>query len=68
MVTRLALLVIGVLEALFPRRMVDFWMRRAAKGGEEVALKEWVYKIARIEGIVIVLWVLTRRGRSRGEE
>jgi hypothetical protein len=65
MVTRLALLVIGVLEALFPRRMVDFWMRRAAKGGEDVALEEWVYTIARVEGIVIVLWVLARRGRGK---
>lgn len=63
MVVRLALLAIGLLEALYPRRMVDFWMNLAAEDGD-VQLRPWVYRIARLEGIIIVLWVLARRVRG----
>ena len=66
MVVRLALLAIGLLEALYPRRVVDFWMNLAAEEGD-VQLRPWVYRVARLEGVVIVLWVLARRGRARGE-
>jgi hypothetical protein len=63
MVVRLTLLAIGLLEALYPRRMVDFWMNLAAEDGD-VQLRPWVYRIARLEGIIIVLWVLARRARG----
>lgn len=60
MVLKPLLLGIGVVEALLPRRMVDFWMGRAAAGDRDVELRPWVYTAARIEGIVIVLWVLSK--------
>ncbi|WP_135851595.1 hypothetical protein [Halorussus salinus] len=63
MVVRLALLAIGLLEALYPRRVVDFWMNLAAEEGD-VELRPWVYRVARLEGISIVLWVLARRVRG----
>ena len=68
MVVRLALLALGVLELLFPRRVVDFWMHRAVEGDEEVALRPWVYTMARVEGIVIVFWILTRRAGRDDEQ
>jgi len=63
MLGRLALLAIGALEALYPRQMVDFWMNLTAADGD-VELRPWVYQMARLEGIIIVLWVLAR-GRDR---
>lgn len=68
MVVRLVLLALGVLELVFPRRVVDFWMRRAAAGDEEVALRPWVYTMARVEGIAILVWVLARRGHRADDE
>lgn len=67
MVLRTLLLALGIAEILRPRQLVDFWMRVAVRGGESVELREWVYSIARLEGIVIVLWVLgsaVRRSRA----
>ncbi|QIO21768.1 hypothetical protein [Haloarcula sp. JP-L23] len=64
MVLRLLLLAVGLLELAAPRKMVDFWMDLAAEDGD-VELKPWVYSVARIEGAVIVLWVLLR-GRGGG--
>jgi hypothetical protein len=63
MLLRVALLALGVVEAAFPKRLVDFWMNLAAAGEEPVELRPWVYTVARIEGVVIVLWAL-RRGRK----
>lgn len=60
MVLKPLLLGIGIVEALLPRRMVDFWMDVATAGDREVELRPWVYAAARIEGIVIVLWVLSK--------
>lgn len=65
MVLKPLLLGIGVVEALLPRRMVDFWMGVAAADDQEVELRPWVYTVARIEGVVIVLWVLSTWVRGR---
>ncbi|MFB6196534.1 MAG: hypothetical protein ABEI80_10210 [Haloplanus sp.] len=64
MLLRIALLVLGVVETLYPRRVVDFWMNLATDPDGE--LRSWVYSAARIEGVIIVLWVLGRRTRSDG--
>ncbi|MFU1779904.1 hypothetical protein ACM16X_00850 [Haloarcula japonica] len=61
MVLRLALLALGVLELLRPRKVVDFWMGLATTGGDEINLRPWVYSAARVEGALLVLWVLRRR-------
>ncbi|WP_058994100.1 hypothetical protein [Haloarcula sp. CBA1127] len=63
MVLRLMLLTLGVLELLRPRKVVDFWMRLATTDGDEITLRPWVYSAARVEGALLVLWVL-RRSRS----
>ncbi|MFC5972154.1 hypothetical protein ACFPYI_12510 [Halomarina salina] len=55
----------GLVGVLFPRKMVDFWMGYAVEDGEDVEIKPWVYTVARIEGVVIVLWALRRRRRRR---
>ena len=56
----------GVAELLRPRQMVDFWMRLATKG--DAKPRRWVYAAARLEGLCLVLWALTRgRGASDGE-
>lgn len=48
----------GVGEEVWPRRTVDFWMDLAAAGGQNVELRIRVYTAARVEGILILLWVL----------
>ncbi|MBV0902584.1 hypothetical protein [Haloarcula salina] len=63
MALRLVLLVLGVLELLRPRKVVDFWMGMAATNGDDVDLRPWVYSAARVEGALLVLWAL-RRGRG----
>lgn len=50
----------GLLEALAPKRVVNFWFDLATEG-DEVTLRPWVYTAARIEGVLIVLWVVARK-------
>jgi len=59
MLLRIAALVLGVLELLRPRGVVDFWMHLATDE-DDVSLRPWVYTAARIEGVVLVLWALRR--------
>jgi len=59
---RLAAFVLGLLELLRPRAVVDFWMTLATSD-DDVSLRPWVYTAARIEGVFLVLWAL-RRSRS----
>lgn len=59
MLLRLVALVLGVLELLRPRRVVDFWMNLAVDD-DDVSLRPWVYTAARIEGLFLVLWALRR--------
>ncbi|WP_410767348.1 hypothetical protein [Haloferax sp. DFSO60] len=65
MLFRLVLGVLALLELLAPRQLVDFWMNLAAEGDEPVSLRPWVYTIARLEGVVILLWLLTRGDKSK---
>lgn len=63
MVIRAILGVIALLELAVPRPFVDFWMALAVED-DEVELRPWVYTVARIEGLLILIWLATR---SRGE-
>jgi hypothetical protein len=56
MALRLVLLVLGVLELLRPRMVVDFWVGLAATNSDEIDLRPWVYSAARVEGVLLVLW------------
>lgn len=67
MVLRTVALLVGIAEALAPRPVVDFWLSLAVDAEGPVDAREWVYTAARIEGVLLVLWALTR-GRSRGSE
>jgi hypothetical protein len=58
MLLRTAVLALGAVQALRPRRVVDFWMTLATDGDGE--LRPWVYTAARIEGVVAVAWALRR--------
>lgn len=68
MLLRLALGLLGLVEVLWPRRTVDFWMDLATDGGEAVELRPWVYTAARVEGVLILLWVFGTAGRGRSRE
>ena len=65
MFTTLLLGVLGALEVLVPRRVVDFWFAIATVEREDgdVELADWVYTVARIEGVVILAWLFDRRRR-----
>lgn len=58
MLLRLALAAVGVVELVWPRRTVDFWMDLAAQD-DDVELRSWVYTAARVEGVLILVWVLS---------
>ncbi|MCY4730836.1 hypothetical protein KY092_09730 [Natronomonas gomsonensis] len=60
MAFRLLLALLGLLEVAFPKPLVDFWMNLATED-DDVELRPWVYTAARIEGALILLYVLWRR-------
>ncbi len=62
MALQLPLALLGLAELLVPQNVVDFWMDLAVTDDSEVELRPWVYTAARIEGILILLWVVSRRG------
>jgi len=61
MAFRLLLALLGLLEVALPRPLVDFWMNLATEDDDDVELRPWVYTAARIEGALILLYVLWRR-------
>jgi len=65
MVLRTTLLLFGLLEACFPKQVVDFWMKLAAEESD-ITLKPWVYTVARIEGVIFVLWALFKMKKQSG--
>lgn len=58
MLIRAALGLIGLAELVRPRETVDFWMGLAAENPDAVDLRPWVYTAARVEGVLILVWVL----------
>ena len=65
MVLRAIALVLGIVELIAPRRLVDFWMGVATT--DDVELRPWVYTAARVEGVFLVLWAL-KGGCSGGDD
>lgn len=49
---------IGLIELLTPRRFADFWVKRCCANPEEVELRPWVYSLIRVEGALILGYVL----------
>ncbi|MFB6079709.1 MAG: hypothetical protein ABEJ81_01725 [Haloferacaceae archaeon] len=64
MLLRLAALVLGAIELIAPRPVVDFWMGLATADDRDVTLRPWVYTAARVEGVVLLAWALRRCTRS----
>jgi hypothetical protein len=58
------LALVGLLEALFPRGVIELGERLAFRDRGESVLRSWVVPVARLEGL---LWVLVaRRGSGAG--
>ncbi|WP_380674848.1 hypothetical protein [Salinigranum sp. GCM10025319] len=58
------LALVGLLEALFPRGVIELGERLAFRDRGESVLRSWVVPVARLEGL---LWVLAaRRGSGAG--
>jgi hypothetical protein len=62
---RLLAAVVGLVELLFPRRTVDFWLSRAVTEDSNV---EWVYTAARVEGALLLWWALRSSGSGDEDE
>ncbi|WP_338742255.1 hypothetical protein [Haloplanus salilacus] len=60
---RAILVLFGVIEMVMPKRVVDYIMKLSTKGTPEYEFKSWVYLLARLEGLVIVVLAL-RYGRE----
>jgi len=67
MLIRIALVVFGVLELFFPRQLIDYMMDVTTTGETTYEFKPWVYKVARLEGLALIL-VAVRLGKNRGED
>jgi hypothetical protein len=67
MALRLLLAAFGLLELLAPRKFVDAMMDLAVTADSDVELRSWVYTVARIEGLLILLWALSSRGDGATE-
>jgi hypothetical protein len=55
------LAVVGLAELLRPRQTVDRLMALAVRDPAGVEVRPWVYAAARVEGALILLWLLRRR-------
>ena len=64
MLLRLALGALGLAELLWPRRTVDWWMGLAVENPSAAEVRPWVYAAARLEGVVLLLWVLATLRRE----
>ncbi len=58
MILRIILAVFGFIELLFPRKVVQYMMDVTTTGETRYEFKSWVYKLARLEGLSLVLVAL----------
>ena len=58
MILRIILAVFGFIELLFPRKVVQYMMNVTTTGETRYEFKSWVYKLARLEGLSLVLVAL----------
>jgi len=67
MILRIVLAVFGIVELLFPRKVVDYMMDVSTTTETTYELKPWVYSLARLEGLVFVL-VAFWLGKNRDDD
>jgi hypothetical protein len=63
MLIRTVLVSFGIIEMLLPKRVAEYAMDVSTEGDPEYEFKPWVYTLARLEGLVIVILAL-RWGRN----
>lgn len=66
MMLRIVLAVFGIIELLFPRKVVDYMMDVTTTAETTYEFKPWVYSLARLEGLAFVL-VAFWWGKNRDE-
>ena len=62
---RLLFAALGLLEAAFPKRIIDAGTRLAYESPDEFEVKPWVVTAARVEGLLVALFAL--RGCRSGD-
>lgn len=67
MLARVALVALGLAELLWPRQIVDFWLGLALTNDANVEVRRWVYTVARLEGLALVLYGLSRWRRTTAD-
>ncbi|WP_158055818.1 hypothetical protein [Halorussus halophilus] len=55
---RALLTIVGVLELLFPRQLVEVGTKMAYESPEEFEIKPWVIPAVRTEGLIFLFFVL----------
>lgn len=58
MLLRSIVALVGIIELLAPRSFANFWLRLGVKNPEDVELRPWVTRIVRLEGLVLLGWVV----------
>ena len=64
---RLPVAIIGLVEVLAPRQIANFWVARCCRNPEEVALRPWVVHAIRLEGLMLLAWVVWRSRNVLGD-
>jgi len=52
---RSSLVALGIVEALFPARLTDWFENTAYENPDDVVRKEWLLSVVRAEGVVLAL-------------
>lgn len=60
---RLLVVLWALAEIVAPRKVTDFTMNLATD--EDGKLEDWVYKAARVEGVLILFWVASKEIKDR---
>lgn len=58
MILRTIVAILGVAQLLAPRRVARFWLARCCRNPEDVELRRWVIAAVRLEGLLMIGWVL----------
>lgn len=58
MILRSIIGLVGAIQLLAPRRVTRFWLARCCRNPEEIEVKPWVLALVRLEGLVLIGWVL----------
>lgn len=63
---RVPIAIVALVEILAPRRFTRFFLRMASPEADDIRLRWWVAPLARIEGLMLLVWVLWRSREEFG--